>query len=441
MANSASSKWIGPRLDTAASAIGLYTYRTTFNLTNRDPSTVVIIGGWASDNAGRDILVNGVSTGNPQSPGFGGFTGFNISASNASFLPGINTIDFVVENEAAIGYTGLRVEFTQSNARLLPNIPPEVTAHPVTQTAVEGDDVILSVTASGSDPLSYQWLRNGLILTNGTNRILTLPDAAECDSAEYQVIVSNAAGSTSSVPAVVSVAFRRVPGIYGTGVDDSGALLPNGALDLHYALVSSADPAFPGPDAFVINDNQFPIPPWLASGPNSKWIGPQAAEGAAIEGVYTYQTFVDLTGIDLSRFRLVGGWAVDNAGLDILLNANPTGFTSAGFGGLTPFVITSGFIDGINSLEFSVSNAPPTGPTGLRVDLQGLIDIRPALSVERINTPTNVLVSVGWPSTNSCHRLQFATDINGPWTTVEAASNPHTFDTTNAAVRFFRLAP
>lgn len=114
--NTAASKWIGPELNTVAGAVGLYTYRTTFVLTNRDPKSVMILGQWASDNSGRDIRVNGVSTGNAQSPGFGSYTPFAIYGTNSTFVSGTNTIDFIVENEAAIGYTGLRVEFLQSNA-------------------------------------------------------------------------------------------------------------------------------------------------------------------------------------------------------------------------------------------------------------------------------------------------------------------------------------
>ena len=441
LANTASSKWIGPQFNTSASAVGPYTYRTTFNLLNRDPSTVVIIGRWSTDNNGRDILVNGVSTGNPENPGFNVYTPFTISTNNATFLPGINTIDFVVENVAAVGYTGLRAEFTESNARILPNIPPDITSSPVGQTVVEGDNVVLSVSASGSDPLHYQWARNGVTLMDETNRTLALPQIVECDSGEYSVTVSNGAGMTSSVPVTVTVAYQVVPGIYGTGVTDTGELAANGAVDLHYTLISSADANFPGPDAFVVTDGQFPIPPWLASGPDSKWIGPQADQSAGnAEGDYTYQTFFDLSGIDVDRFRIAGAWAVDNTGLDILLNGNSTGnANAAGFGGLTSFLITDGFVDGINSLEFVMNNAPTSNnPTGLRVDLHGLIDIRPVLSITPVDGSH---VAVAWSSANACHRLQSAPTVAGPWTTITSATNPQIIDTTGQSALFFRILP
>jgi hypothetical protein len=281
-----------------------------------------------------------------------------------------------------------------------------------------------------------------VVLAGKTNRTLALPQVAECDSGEYRVTVANGAGMTSSVPATLTVAFQRLPGIFGTGVDGSGALLANGAVDPHYTLTSSADAAYPGPDAIVVTDGQFPIPPWVASGPKSKWIGPIANQGVGnAEGNYTYQTFIDLTGVNLSRFRLSGQWAVDNTGIDIVLNGTSTGISNAaGFGGFTPFVIATGFVDGINGLEFVMNNAPATpNPTGLRVDLAGLLDIRPVISVTRLDSTH---VSVAWSSTNACHRLQAASDVSGPWTTVTPATNPQTFDTTVRPSRqFFRIAP
>jgi hypothetical protein len=40
-----------------------YIYETTFDVTGFDPSTVRLIGRWATDNEGVNILINGISTG------------------------------------------------------------------------------------------------------------------------------------------------------------------------------------------------------------------------------------------------------------------------------------------------------------------------------------------------------------------------------------------
>jgi hypothetical protein len=176
-------------------------------------------------------------------------------------------------------------------------------------------------------------------------------------------------------------ALRATPiAVYNTGVDGSGALLPDGAVDPHYQLISSADPAFPGPNAVVVQSQAWPIPPWVANGPNSNWIGPRTDAGVGnLPGTYIYETTFDLTGLDPATSMITGIWTTDNNGLDILLNGVSLGYTTPydAFSALDSthyaFTINGGFVPGINTLDFVVFNeadAPPN-PTGLRVELSG----------------------------------------------------------------------
>src|SRR2546421_9350810 len=79
---------------------------------------------------------------------------------------------------------------------------------------------------------------------------------------------------------VMPLQGASIPGLFNTGVDNSGALLSAVAVDPHYKLITSADTNFPGPDSIVVNQD-FPIAgeagngPWLTNGPVSKWIAPQ----------------------------------------------------------------------------------------------------------------------------------------------------------------------
>jgi hypothetical protein len=442
LSDTAVSKWIGPRFNTAASAVGLYTYRMTFNLTNRDPSTVVIVGRWASDNSGRDIRVNGVSTGNPQSPVFNGYTSFSIASSNATFLPGDNTIEFVVENEATIGYTGLRAEFVASNAKILPNVPPSITAQPQSQISViESNSITFTVSATGSDPLAYQWLKNGNPIAGQTNFSFTIASATTNDNGVYTVRVSNSAGQALSDPAQLAVVWRRVPGIYSTGVNDDLTLAADSSVDIHWILGSSADPVNQGPDAYVIDSSSSPVPPWIAPGPRSKWIAPQANQNAGnAEGNYTYQTFFDLTGVDLCSFRLAGQLSVDNGLVDILVNGVSQGVSGGSFSGWLPFSLTHGFQDGLNSVDFVMNNAPATpNPTALRVDLDGLVTIVPALPPTLLITRTAAdTLSISWAPASGCDQLQSSSALGGGWTTI-GTSSPVTIYTTNAPATFLRV--
>jgi hypothetical protein len=428
--NNAKTKWIGPRFNTAPSAPGHYNYRTTIDLTDRDPSTVVIMGRWAVDNTGLDILVNGVSTGNPVSPGFGGYTSFVLSNSaTVTFVAGINTIDFLCDNIGpAVGWTGLQVLIDKSNVTIPPGVPPHITGQPTGRKAVEDETVTFGVNATGSAPLRYQWKKDGVNLPGQTGPTLTLTGVLQADSGLYSVTVANDTPTVAvSESAALCVNMRRLQGVvFNTGVDDTGALLPTSSTDLHYILAQSVDPIFPGPDAIVVNDQLFPIVsgPWVASGPKSKWIGPQADESganpASQPGDYTYQTFPDFTGYDVSQLKIIGRWSVDNSGLDILVNGASTGITSPGFSTFTPFTLSSGLVAGPNTIDFKINNGSPAGPTALRVELEVQVPIQPVLSI----APTAGGLRISWTAKNPCQVIKFANTITGPWTTIEGASSP-----------------
>ena len=153
---------------------------------------------------------------------------------------------------------------------------------------------------------------------------------------------------------------------YNTGVNNTHAVLSNYAAETHYVLVSTPDGSTPGVRA-ATSANGFPIPPWLGDNGVSAWIGPNsdsALDGAV--GQFDYRTTFDLTGFSASNAALVGKWSADNAGVNILINGVSTGQTVTSFDTFNGFSVTSGFIDGLNTIDFLVRN--DGGPTGLRVE-------------------------------------------------------------------------
>jgi hypothetical protein len=163
-----------------------------------------------------------------------------------------------------------------------------------------------------------------------------------------------------------------VPGLFPTGVDVDGVLLTGGKTDPHYVLVSSADPSFPGPAAVAAS--VIPGGYWLANDSMSRWIAPNDDENypamgtAHPGGAYVYRLSFDLTGLDPATVSISGTWGVDNQGT-LELNGVPTGIGAGSYNPLVPFAIGSGFVSGLNRLDFVVTNIPAGGsnPTGLRV--------------------------------------------------------------------------
>lgn len=124
-----------------------------------------------------------------------------------------------------------------------PAVPPTITRQPLEAMVHEGASVSLSVAASGSAPLQYQWRRDGVLL-EGSVSGLTLSAVQASMAGSYTVTVSNAAGSVVSQSAVVTVLPMRAPTIssqpssklvpYGESVQLSVSVSGGGSMDYQW---------------------------------------------------------------------------------------------------------------------------------------------------------------------------------------------------------------
>jgi hypothetical protein len=103
-------------------------------------------------------------------------------------------------------------------------------------------------------------------------------------------------------------------------------------------------------------------------------------------------------------------------------------------------VINTGFIAGLNTLDFIVNNGSPgVNPAGLRVDLEAQITIQPSMTI----TQTGDLVTVTWENASPCQILQCAESVTGPWTRLTGAKSGYSVHTggVNPVMKFFKIAP
>ncbi len=88
---------------------------------------------------------------------------------------------------------------------------PVISLQPTNRSVTEGESASFSMLASGALPLSYQWLLNGVALTDGagvsgaTTNTLSLNNVQAAHIGTYSVVVSNTAGFVVSSPASLTV--------------------------------------------------------------------------------------------------------------------------------------------------------------------------------------------------------------------------------------------
>ena len=89
-----------------------------------------------------------------------------------------------------------------------------ITAQPLSQTGYVGQTVQLSVAATGSPTLSYQWQRNGAPIAGAIGSTYSTPALTAGDNgAGFTVVVSNPVNSVTSAAAVLTVDAAVAPGI------------------------------------------------------------------------------------------------------------------------------------------------------------------------------------------------------------------------------------
>lgn len=178
----------------------------------------------------------------------------------------------------------------------------------------------------------------------------------------------------SHVKAAVAAAFAlalsaspasaaTITGLFNTGTDSNNAALTpagtNGLVDPHYLIFASGSPGFAGQQAVTYYNGAY-----AANDGDSRWIS-LTANGTPANTVSTYRLTFDLTGLDHTTASITGSWGADNSSV-MQINGTPTGNVVGGFSSLSGFTVNSGFVSGINHLDFIVTDVGVV--TALRVD-------------------------------------------------------------------------
>ena len=136
---------------------------------------------------------------------------------------------------------------------------PAVVIQPVAQSVDFGGSTTLTVAASGTGPLSYQWQKDGVALTGATSASLNVANATV--SASYHVVVSNVAGVVTSNATTLTVRPNPIDGTYfGAFGGEGGAfslIIRTDRTGVFLGFANAARAALLGRDLVVAGDGSF----------------------------------------------------------------------------------------------------------------------------------------------------------------------------------------
>lgn len=166
---------------------GAYTLGTHWVQADGSVATAAV---WQTDAAWATKTVTGLAAGTTYT--------FKVKARYGSTYP--------QESSLGAGATGMPTGVTIT--------PPTINQQPIAQVACSGGTAIFSVAASGQGPLSFQWQKNQVDLSDGGHcsgagtSILTISGADSSDAANYRCVVSNGGGGATSGEAALTVRPR-----------------------------------------------------------------------------------------------------------------------------------------------------------------------------------------------------------------------------------------
>jgi len=122
-----------------------------------------------------------------------------VGANQASYTtPALSLTDSGAKYQVLVSGPGGSASSNLAALTVTP-IALSISSQPKASSVADGGTLSLAVVASGSGPISYQWLRDGSVIAGATEASYTTPQLSlKDDQARYQVMLSNPAGTLGS---------------------------------------------------------------------------------------------------------------------------------------------------------------------------------------------------------------------------------------------------
>ena len=211
----------------------------------------------------------------------------------------------------------------------MPALIARFTTQPSSQTINQGEPLMLSAVATGTPAPTYQWYKDGAILTGETTAALSLASVSTTDAGSYTVIATNSAGSAESAQAVLTVTdpyTSWAAGYFGAAAATDGA--PGMDFD-HDGIVNRLEFFLGGNPKVRDAASKLPTAAKSTSGPNAL-VFTFRRNKTADAVVWSVESNSDLGGVWNTAVNGVNGVTIHtitdpgNGDLDLLTVTIPT---------------------------------------------------------------------------------------------------------------------
>ncbi|HQM37981.1 MAG TPA: immunoglobulin domain-containing protein [Candidatus Bipolaricaulis anaerobius] len=173
-------------------------------LTVNVPPTITAQPAAQSACPGKSVLFSVTATGTPPLSYQWKKDGTTIAGATTAIytIPAVTNAD---EGTYTVVVTNGCGSVTSTPAALSLGAAPTITSEPTAQTVCAGQPVEFTVAATGTPPLTYQWLKDGGEIGGATAATYTISAAASTDAGAYSATVANSCGTVTSRAAALTV--------------------------------------------------------------------------------------------------------------------------------------------------------------------------------------------------------------------------------------------